>query len=93
MLINDTTFLLDESIDTLKNIHETQELMSNSTEWDNLTREVRTARYISSSFHYNILLQFSGDFDHEAHPKLKSPEPKFDLEEFFEISYSELEKL
>ena len=45
MLINDTTFLLDESIDTLKNIHETQELMSNTTEWENLTREVRTARH------------------------------------------------
>lgn len=45
MLINDTTFLLDESIDTLKNIHETQEIMSNTTEWENLTREVRTARH------------------------------------------------
>lgn len=45
MLINDTTFLLDESIDTLKNIHDTQELMSNTVEWEKLSREVRTSRH------------------------------------------------
>lgn len=45
MLINDTTFLLDESIDTLKNIHDTQELMANTVEWENLSREVRTSRH------------------------------------------------
>eukprot|EP00794_Sanderia_malayensis_P015101 gene15102-16659_t len=44
MLINDLTFLLDESLDTLKNIHEHQELMSNATEWEQLSREIRTAR-------------------------------------------------
>jgi len=44
MLINDLTFLLDESLDTLKNIHEHQELMANTAEWEALSREVRTSR-------------------------------------------------
>ena len=44
MLINDTTFLLDESIDTLKNIHDTQEMLANQTEWEQLPREVRLSR-------------------------------------------------
>ncbi|XP_066922247.1 LOW QUALITY PROTEIN: ubiquitin conjugation factor E4 B-like [Clytia hemisphaerica] len=44
MLINDTTFLLDESVDTLKNIRDTQELMANTTEWEKLPREGRTSR-------------------------------------------------
>lgn len=44
MLINDTTFLLDESIDTLKNIHDTQELLANKVEWEQLPREIRTSR-------------------------------------------------
>ena len=34
MLINDTTFLLDESLDSLKSINETQQMMANVTEWD-----------------------------------------------------------
>ena len=36
MLMNDTTFLLDESMDTLKSIRELQELMENTTEWNKL---------------------------------------------------------
>ena len=44
MLINDTTFLLDESVDTLRNIHDTQDAMSNQLEWDLLPREIRTSR-------------------------------------------------
>lgn len=44
MLINDTTFLLDESVDTLKNIRDTQDMMNNITEWEKLPREVRTSR-------------------------------------------------
>ena len=44
MLINDTTFLLDESVDTLKNIRDTQELMANTAEWEKLPREGRTSR-------------------------------------------------
>jgi len=44
MLINDTTFLLDESIDALRNIHDTQELIANTTEWEQLSREMRTSR-------------------------------------------------
>ena len=33
MLINDTTFLLDESLDSLKAIHETQEAMKDTASW------------------------------------------------------------
>ena len=33
MLINDTTFLLDESLDSLKAIHETQEAMKDTATW------------------------------------------------------------
>lgn len=38
MLMNDTTFLLDESLDTLKNIRELQELIDNKTEFSKLPR-------------------------------------------------------
>lgn len=44
MLINDTTFLLDESLNSLKSINETQQMMANGTEWEALAREVRTSR-------------------------------------------------
>ena len=33
MLMNDTTFLLDESMDALKRIHEVQEEMSDPVRW------------------------------------------------------------
>ena len=33
MLINDTTFLLDESLDALKAIHDTQEAMKDTDTW------------------------------------------------------------
>ena len=38
MLINDTTFLLDESLNCLKSINEIQQLMKNRPEWEALTR-------------------------------------------------------
>ena len=38
MLMNDTTFLLDESLDTLKSIRELQDLIENKAEWDKLSR-------------------------------------------------------
>ncbi len=38
MLMNDTTFLLDESLDTLKSIRELQDLMDNTAEWAKLPR-------------------------------------------------------
>ena len=34
MLINDTTFLLDESLDALKAIRDTQEAMKDKTTWE-----------------------------------------------------------
>ncbi|XP_013412896.1 ubiquitin conjugation factor E4 B [Lingula anatina] len=44
MLMNDTTFLLDESLDTLKSIHEAQELMENKAEWGKLSREQQQSK-------------------------------------------------
>lgn len=38
MLINDTTFLLDESLDSLKSINETQQMMANVADWEALPR-------------------------------------------------------
>ena len=34
MLINDMTFLLDESLDSLKRIHEVQDLMDSAALWN-----------------------------------------------------------
>jgi hypothetical protein len=36
MIINDATYLLDESLDSLKRIHEIQVLMENKTEWEHI---------------------------------------------------------
>ncbi|XP_037021541.2 ubiquitin conjugation factor E4 B isoform X2 [Artibeus jamaicensis] len=44
MLINDTTFLLDESLESLKRIHEVQEEMKNKEQWEQLPREQQQAR-------------------------------------------------
>nr|XP_028596543.1 ubiquitin conjugation factor E4 B isoform X3 [Podarcis muralis] len=44
MLINDTTFLLDESLESLKRIHEVQEEMKNKEHWDLLPRDQQQAR-------------------------------------------------
>ncbi|CAH1405610.1 unnamed protein product [Nezara viridula] len=44
MLMNDTTFLLDESLESLKRIHETQELMADQAGWAALTTEQQQAR-------------------------------------------------
>ena len=38
MLMNDTTFLLDESMDTLKKIHELQEEMNDKEKWQQQTQ-------------------------------------------------------
>ncbi|XP_068966391.1 ubiquitin conjugation factor E4 B [Bombus flavifrons] len=44
MLMNDTTFLLDESLESLKRIHEIQELMSDLKAWSALSREQQHSR-------------------------------------------------
>ncbi|XP_033342971.1 ubiquitination factor E4B isoform X1 [Megalopta genalis] len=44
MLMNDTTFLLDESLESLKRIHEIQELMSDQKAWAALTPEQQHSR-------------------------------------------------
>ena len=38
MLMNDTTFLLDESMDALKRIHEVQEEMADAPKWAEQTQ-------------------------------------------------------
>ncbi|XP_017878482.1 ubiquitin conjugation factor E4 B [Ceratina calcarata] len=44
MLMNDTTFLLDESLESLKRIHEIQELMSDLKSWSQFSREQQRSR-------------------------------------------------
>ncbi|XP_015113341.1 ubiquitin conjugation factor E4 B [Diachasma alloeum] len=44
MLMNDTTFLLDESLESLKRIHEVQELMSDTAAWSALSQEQQQSR-------------------------------------------------
>lgn len=44
MLINDTTFLLDESLESLKRIHEVQEQMADTATWNNLPDDVQQSR-------------------------------------------------
>lgn len=44
MLMNDTTFLLDESLENLKKIHEVQTLMMNEKEWAELGAEDQASR-------------------------------------------------
>jgi len=44
MLINDTTFLLDESLESLKRIHEIQEQMADTDAWNNLSDEIQQSR-------------------------------------------------
>ena len=43
MLMNDTTFLLDESMDTLKKIHEVQEEMADKARWSQQTQVCKSA--------------------------------------------------
>ncbi|XP_049949366.1 ubiquitin conjugation factor E4 B [Schistocerca serialis cubense] len=44
MLMNDTTFLLDESLESLKRIHEVQELMSQAEAWSQVPHDQQQAR-------------------------------------------------
>ncbi|KAG8298315.1 Ubiquitin conjugation factor E4 B [Homalodisca vitripennis] len=44
MLMNDTTFLLDESLESLKRIHEVQELMADSDAWNRIGMEQQQVR-------------------------------------------------
>ncbi|CAF0784818.1 unnamed protein product [Brachionus calyciflorus] len=44
MIINDATYLLDESLESLKRIHEIQNLMENKTEWNQLNQETRSQK-------------------------------------------------
>lgn len=38
MIINDATFLLDESLESLKRIHEVQNLIENKSEWTQMSQ-------------------------------------------------------
>lgn len=44
MLMNDTTFLLDESLESLKRIHEVQELISDEENWEKLPSDQQQSR-------------------------------------------------
>ncbi|XP_061397398.1 ubiquitin conjugation factor E4 B [Musca vetustissima] len=44
MLMNDTTFLLDECLENLKRIHQTQIMMANDSAWSSLGSEQQQAR-------------------------------------------------
>ena len=44
MMMNDTTFLLDESLDALKRIHEVQDDMADPTKWSAQSQEQQTSR-------------------------------------------------
>lgn len=44
MMMNDTTFLLDESLDALKRIHEVQEDMAVPERWAGQSQEQQTSR-------------------------------------------------
>nr|CAD7392943.1 unnamed protein product [Timema cristinae] len=44
MLMNDTTFLLDESLESLKRIHEVQELMADTDTWTQTPRDQQQIR-------------------------------------------------
>ncbi|XP_054268263.1 ubiquitin conjugation factor E4 B [Macrosteles quadrilineatus] len=44
MLMNDTTFLLDESLESLKRIHEVQELMADTAGWERIGMEQQQTR-------------------------------------------------
>ncbi|GAB6019792.1 Ubiquitin conjugation factor E4 B [Chamberlinius hualienensis] len=44
MLMNDTTFLLDESLDALKRIHEAQDALENKDSWTQQSQETQQAR-------------------------------------------------
>ncbi|XP_015787128.1 ubiquitin conjugation factor E4 B isoform X2 [Tetranychus urticae] len=44
MLINDTTYLLDESLESLKRIHEVQEAIENKEEWAKQPSETQASR-------------------------------------------------
>jgi hypothetical protein len=48
MLMNDTTFLLDESMDALKRIHEVQEEMADGVKWAEQTQVTRIKCLIQS---------------------------------------------
>ena len=54
MLINDTTFLLDESLDSLKSINETQQMMANGTEWEALPRVSLYCYYFRVEIPYRV---------------------------------------
>lgn len=60
MLINDTTFLLDESLESLKRIHEVQEEMKNKEQWEQLPR-VSAQFFLGPYICLSVFTEFSKD--------------------------------
>lgn len=50
MIINDATFLLDESLESLKRIHEIQAQMENRNEWSALNAVIN---FVLLTFNYH----------------------------------------
>ena len=70
MLMNDTTFLLDESLDCLKRIHEVQELMDNKAKWNALNKVSLFVRQISSfSFRHHTVAELDLNGQKMCRPK------------------------
>ncbi|KAG1651915.1 Ubiquitin conjugation factor E4 B [Nymphon striatum] len=79
MLMNDTTFLLDESLESLKRIHELQEIINNEKMWKELSREEQQSklRELSSDERqcrsYLTLAQETVDMFHYLTTHIKEP--------------------
>ena len=59
MLINDTTFLLDESMDALKTIHQTQEALKDKELWNSQPRVSECIPINAHHCHYSIPIGMS----------------------------------
>ena len=56
MLMNDTTFLLDEAMDALKRIHEVQEEMTDPVRWTTGQTQVGFYQHFQGKFTFSLLL-------------------------------------
>ncbi|XP_014256792.1 ubiquitin conjugation factor E4 B isoform X2 [Cimex lectularius] len=79
MLMNDTTFLLDESLESLKRIHEVQELITDQNQWSQLSTEQQQSRTRQLSADerqcrsYLTLAKETVDMFHYLTVKIKEP--------------------
>ncbi|KAM7126953.1 LOW QUALITY PROTEIN: ubiquitin conjugation factor E4 B-like [Molossus nigricans] len=72
MLINDTTFLLDESLESLKQIHEVEE-MKNKEQWEQLPQDQQQARPSQLAPSYLALATETVDMFHIFTKQVQKP--------------------